>query len=192
MRCVLLTLPLLALAAMTGGHLSAQTADAPAAAPVQTSPAVAESATHQARAISSETAAKLTASLPKIAPLKTSDARPAEPPPDLRETDKPRNAIVRLPSYIVREPKPPVFKERELLTPKGRVDLARKRFPGLRIGSLPFLSNDGIGLFMLAEEERLERMKEAADLMSLLRYGNGDPKGEIKAKVQQSFMRPGF
>src|SRR5687767_15559235 len=70
------------------------------------------------RAISQTAAAQLAAAAPKY---ESTPAKPAEPLPDLRETDKPRNTIIRLPSYLVQEDKAPVLKERELLTPKERV-----------------------------------------------------------------------
>jgi hypothetical protein len=98
-------------------------------------------------------------------------------PVDRRESDRPRNTIVRLPKnllppesitasaaadnhgqppegvvrlprYDVRERRLPKFKERELLTPTARVDLHLKRHPGLRIGNL-FGLNRGIARAMI-------------------------------------------
>jgi hypothetical protein len=142
-------------------------------------------------------AAKLSASAPKFSSAKTPTS-PTKQLPDLRDIDKPRNRIIRLPremveprvvprtplegsaevlqmaAYIVREDKVPDFKERELLTPQGKLDLALKRRPGLRIGWLPFLSNAGVALAMLEEDFALERKKEMQDLLGLYRYS--DPK----------------
>lgn len=201
MRCAPLTPPLLALAVVTGGHVSAQTASPPsaeaAARPAVEAAALAApnpdaASPAKVRAVSPSTAAKLAASVPKFTVPTPAPEGSAAPPPPAPETDKPRNTIIRLPSYIVREPRPPVFKPREIISPQGRTDLVFKKYPGLRFGSLPLFSNVGVGLMMLEEENRLERMKEMQDLMGLLRHGNLDPKGEVKAKMDQSFMRPSF
>ena len=147
-----------------------------------------------ARAISSETATKLAGVAPKFAsvaakPAATDSAAKTTEPPDLRDIDKPRNTIVRLPNYTVREEKPPVIKERDVLTPKGRLEAGYKKHPGLHLGSFGIFSNDGVAMAMEAEDERLERKSEFEDLASLLRFT--DPAGHATAKheVQQAFMR---
>jgi hypothetical protein len=91
-----------------------------------------------------------------------------------------------MPSYIVQEPRAPAFKPRELLTPRGKIELAYKRHPGLWFGSLPFFSNAGIGLSMLEEEFRLERRQEMLDLLSLLPT---NAQKELKPAAQQTFLR---
>lgn len=134
----------------------------------------------RSRAMSPETAAHLAERLPKFTPPPS--APPSKPPtdssspifvdsskaaassPDLREIDKPRNTIIRLPNYVVQEEKPSAFKERNLLTPKGKLALAYKRYPGLKFGSLPFLSNDGVALGMLEDDFDRERAAEMRDL----------------------------
>ena len=122
-------------------------------------------APERSRSTSPETSAKLNSGLPKFSPSAAAKARAEEASPDLRETDAPRNAIIRLPQFDVREDQPPQFKERELLTPEGRVELALKRHPGLKFGPLAFL-NVRRGLEMLEEENSLERRREIADLLS--------------------------
>ena len=87
----------------------------------------------------------------------------------IKETEeKPKNGIVRLPAYLVREPKMPALSEAQVLTPRGRVDLAYKAFPELRVGNLWIFRNDAIANAMLEEELMTERAREIADLMSLL------------------------
>lgn len=142
--------------------------------------------------------AHLTASLPKFdaalpksetAALKSEPAAAAAPtdvPADWREIDKPRNTIVRLPEYIVQEQIPPVMKERTIETPKARLDRALKRNPGLRFGSFWIFRNDGIALTMQEEEERLERMKETHDLLTLLPVSE---QKQMKPIVDRMFMR---
>ena len=114
-----------------------------------------------ARVVSAETAARISTALPKFSPPKP-EQKP-EDLPDLREIDKPRNGIIRLPEHIVRESKMPELKYSDLLTRTGKLDLLYKRHPGLRIGN-----NSKPAAFMLAEEERLERIAEANDLTGLM------------------------
>jgi len=119
-------------------------------------------------AISATTSARLTATLPKFSPRSAAGSSENAQSTDLRETDRPRNAIIRLPRYEVLEKKLPIFRERELLTDKGRVDLAFKRHPGLKFGPLAFL-NAGPGLQMLEEEQQAERNAEMAELIEFQR-----------------------
>jgi hypothetical protein len=74
---------------------------------------------------SSELTDALTSDMPKYAP----PPKPTEP--EASATDKPKNGVVRLPQYVVREPKSPVFTERESMTKQGLNDLAMKRYLGL-------------------------------------------------------------
>ncbi len=153
-------------------------------------------APERTRPLSAATAARLAEKMPKFAPPATApaptspllaDANSTPPAPDLRELDRPRNTIIRLPNYVVQEEKPPAFKARHLLTVKGRLDLAFKRHPGLNFGSLSSLLNEGVALAMLEEDFRLERQAEAQNLLSLVT----DPTGRSKAatEVQETFRR---
>ena len=146
-----------------------------------------DAAPARSRAISSTMAAQLAAAAPKFDPAAA--AKPAEPAPDLRETDRPRNTIVRLPRYVVQEEKPPVFKERELLTPKARIKLAMAKHPGLHFGSFWIFSNEGIALAMLAEEERLEQKREFEDLAAMTRFSDPATHATVKREVERAFMR---
>jgi hypothetical protein len=139
-------------------------------------------------------AARLAERMPKFTPPKpgepvtspvVTDAKAAEPDP--AATDRPRNTIVRLPNYVVQEEKPEAFKERNLLTGWGRLQLAYKRHPGLHIGSLPILSNDGIGLFMLEEEDRLERKAEMEELVTVIT--TPAERAKAKAALHDTFIR---
>ena len=47
---------------------------------------------------------------------------------DLRDTDKPKNGIVRLEKYVVREERPPIFTERQINTKKGLTSIAMRRY----------------------------------------------------------------
>lgn len=133
--------------------------------------------TSVAHQISSDATARLSAATPRfVAPANGADAAAAASV-DLRDIDKPRNQIIRLPDYIVDEKKFPALKERDVLTFKGRRELAFKRRPGLKFLSLPIplLNNLGIALFMLEEDFAAERRREEADLWGL--YNISDTPG---------------
>jgi hypothetical protein len=122
------------------------------------------------RVLSPDTAAKLSAATPKyVAPVVvvpgTADA--TDTSPVLREIDKPRNQIIRLPRFIVEEQKLHIPKEElQVLTPKGRIEYAFKQRPGLRLVPFAFL-NAGIAVQMLEEDLALQRRVKEADLWSL-------------------------
>lgn len=124
------------------------------------------------RPFSADTAAKLTAAVPKFeAPAAA--ATPGGPgvaeSPLAHELDKPRNQIIRLPQYVVGEPKVHLpSREMEVLTPKGRVEYALDRRPGLRFGPLAWL-NGPIALAMLDDDLAAERRHQEAELWSLYR-----------------------
>ena len=108
-------------------------------------------------------------SLPKFVPTEArTPAADASATTEAPEIDRPRNAIIRLPQYDVRDDQAPEFRERELLTDQGRIDLALKRHPGLKIGPLAFL-NIRRGLEMLEEEQAVERRKEMNELLAFQR-----------------------
>ncbi len=170
--------------------------------------------------VSSETSAKIGANLPKFSPPKTSLSLAGRTDlPDLRDIDKPRNTIIRLPkqiveeklmprsppdssnesygeaialpAYLVREAKVPNFKERELLTPYGKLQEAYRRHPGLKFNPLFFLgSNAGVAMSMLEEEYRLERMVEMKDLASL--YTDSKKSADAKKLTNEAFSRTDF
>ncbi len=164
---------------------------AAAAEPAVLLPPVAPSplpATKAVRRISPETAARLAAGNPQFTPPPAPAAASADPI-DLREVDRPRNQIIRLPNYVVEAPKIPELKERHILTPRTKIDLVFKRNPGLRIGNL-FGLNGGVAAAMLADEERLERMREFNDLVSLLNFSEQPTSPELRQTLETTFMRP--
>jgi hypothetical protein len=75
---------------------------------------------------SAELTDALTSAMPKYAPPAATP-----PEPEVSDADKPKNGVIRLPQYVVREAKPPVFTERESMTKQGLNDLAMKRYLGL-------------------------------------------------------------
>ncbi|MDO8544785.1 MAG: hypothetical protein Q7S40_30445 [Opitutaceae bacterium] len=166
---------------------SALAEDAPPVLKQNSTPSTSGPAVQKARrsrAVSPEVTAQLTAASPKFDPA--ASAKPTELGPDLREIDRPRNTIIRLPDYVVQEEKPVVLKERQVETPRSRLELALKKNPGLRLGSFWIFRNDGIALAMHEEEERLVRMKETNELLTLLPAAE---QKQLKPLVDQSFMR---
>jgi hypothetical protein len=125
-------------------------------------------APRRARAISPEVAAQLAASAPKYTPAPPEpEPKPEETMVDMREVDKPRNGIIRLPKYIVQEPQPPVFTERSVNTKKGLTAIAMGRYMSeadraLNRFTLPLFgtSRESRALAMYAEDERLKNMAE--------------------------------
>lgn len=123
------------------------------------------------RAISAETAAKLAALAPKFEPgpaPSLSDALDLDNVEAGRPSLPGRPAIVRLPSYIVTEPKIKLPSEHAMLTPRGRLELALRRNPGLRLGELGPLNNNFWANALLDEDRAKERTAEVNDLFALL------------------------
>lgn len=145
----------------------------------------------KSRAVSAETSAKIGAGMPKFSPPKPAEAAApaAAPVAEAKEADKPRNTIIRLPRHVVQDRRDPVIKDREILTPKGKLELALKRYPGLRFGSLPFLSNNGIAMLLLEEDLRLERKTEMEDLVELYHYSDPKKGAAMKTEVYRAFTR---
>lgn len=144
------------------------------------------------KTVSPETAAKFTAAVPKFVPKpvpETAAAPAPEPLPDLRETDKPKNTIIRLPPYMVSEKKVvKVPTELEVQSPSMRRDVALRRYPGLKIGNF-FGLNERWAYAMMAEEERLVKKREYEDMVSLTRFGDPAEHKEVKQQVESAFQR---
>jgi hypothetical protein len=158
---------LFALALACAGR--AQTSPTPAADPAVSpvvDPAKAASspdtpaAPKHERVMSNAVAATLADGMPKYnPPPKAPEPKPEEEQADLRETDKPRNRIIRLPKYVVKEPKPPVFSDRQLQGKSGMTELGLKANPGLHVGNFGGL-NRPTALLMYEEQERLKNMAD--------------------------------
>lgn len=197
-------------AAVASPEPSAATAPAvpatPAANPIVTAPGSSTATTsvrpetpRRRRAISPEVAAQLSAASPKFTPAPPKPApKPEEEEEDLRETDKPRNGIIRLPKYVVREPAPAVLNERAVNTKKGLADIAMKRYmtegyKALNAFSLPLFGTSQTAMAMAMYEED-ERLKNMSDLNESARMVSSTDKASglyVKRQVDQAFMRQG-
>ncbi len=169
----------------------------PAPPPAAESPVAAPASP---RAVSPAMADTLKAALPKSAFVKPAEKTSAEPAPDLRDIDKPRNEIVRLPKYVVREPRPPVFTDRELLGDRAFGEkLARRYYSEWYLAfnklarwtplALFLPSPGGSALARFYEEERLRKMGEFADLTNMVMRSDPIAGARVKDLTQEMFMR---
>jgi hypothetical protein len=178
-----------------------QTGVTPATSPVL-APAPAEKAPppgapKRVRPISSEAAAALAAVTPKYTPPPPKpEPKPEEEQPDLRDVDKPKNTIVRLPKVIVQEPKPPIFTERSISTEKGLKDIAMRRYMSeadraMNRFTLPLFgtSMEARAMAMYAEDERLKNMAELRD--AAIDTARTDPAAGdyIRKEGQKTYLR---
>lgn len=157
----------------------------------------AKEAPKRGRVVSEGVAAALAAGMPKYSPPKPDAVVNEEDLPDMRDIDKPRNQIIRLPDYVVREKRPPVFRERDINTTKGLAALAKHRYfsetaQALNRFTIPLFGQgqEAYASMMLAEQERLDNMASlkstAADLKTLSEEGQGDA---INREVNRAYIR---
>jgi hypothetical protein len=159
--------------------------------------ASATDAPRRERAISSGVAAALAATMPKYTPPPPKPPPvPEEDLPDLRDIDKPKNTIVRLPKYVVRGAKPPIFTERTINTKQGLANIAMRRYlteadRALNRFTLPLfgVSNEARAMAMYEEDERLKNMADVADQTNMVMKADPAAGGQLKADAQKTFMR---
>ncbi len=151
------------------------------------------------RAISPEAAAALAAVTPKYSPP---PATPASAPKadgeevDMRDIDKPKNTIVRLPKVIVIEKKPAILSERAITTDKGLADIAVRRYisemdRAMNRFPIPFIgaSMEARALAMYAEDERLKNMSDLRE--NAVDAAKADPAAGayILRETNQTYLR---
>jgi hypothetical protein len=149
------------------------------------------------RVISPEIAAQLQAATPKYTPPPPERERKSEQElVDLREIDRPRNQIIRLPDYIVREPRPPVLNERDVHTQKGLTDIAVRRYisetdRAMNRFTLPLFgtSAEKRALAMYEEDERLRNMADLADNAAMVSTSDRAAGTYIKREAQKTYLR---
>lgn len=205
------------IAATLAGALSSTTTSAqsatPPGQPAILAPAPAEKpapppAPKRTRVISPEVAAALAAATPKYTPPPPKPAAPPTPEeeqPDLRDIDKPKNTIVRLPKFMVRETRPPVFTERQISTAKGITDIAMRRYlseadRAMNRYGIPLLSPLGTAsgsatehraLALYAEDERLKNMSDLRDAGVNASKVDTAAGAYILKESQNTYMRTG-
>jgi hypothetical protein len=122
--------------------------------------------------------------------------KPAEADVDLREIDKPRNGIIRLPKYVVEGQRPPIFNDRNLYSKEMLRRLAYQRYMSSFskdfLNRYHFLGNGDIAYAMMQyeAEERKRNMAEMDDKVSLYRAtGDTTEADQLKDDTQRTFMR---
>lgn len=165
-------------------------------------PPPAPTAPKPGRAVSEEVAASISAGMPKYnPPPKAPEPKPEEEQPDLRETDKPKNKIIRLPAHIVREQRSPVLRERDVNTKAGLAALAERRYltdvdRALNrwniLGTRSTAGGNSTSARALAsyeEDERLKNMAELNDDAALVSASDKAAGLYIKREVQKTYTR---
>jgi hypothetical protein len=139
---------------------------------------------------SSELSAMLAARMPAYTPP------PPPPPPepegeavDLRDVDKPKNRIIRLPKYVVHAEKPPIFREKDIYTQDGINRLAMLRYSGLGIVPGSQL-NRGIAGEMYREQDRLNAMSALEDSAAAMQRGGDKEEAKfIRAASRSTYQQ---
>jgi hypothetical protein len=141
-----------------------------------------------ARTVSPGIAAALADGMPRYSPPTPAPVQAAAPQEE-SEADKPKNSIPRLPAYVVRDSRPPMFRNSELLTAKGAVDLSFKNHPGLAIGNI-FGLNDAVARDMFYDDERLTNMADMSDTAHAMARGGDNAEAQyILQETQDTYMR---
>ncbi len=144
------------------------------------------------RAISPGVANILASTMPKFNP----DLPKPEGVLNLARNEEPRNDIVRLPEYIVRERRPPVLTERKIYTKEALRELAFRRYipefdRALNRFTLPLfgISAQARAMQMYEEDERLRNMMDMADTARIVSLTDGEAGLYVKKVAEQTYMR---
>ena len=200
---VLIGLALGAFALQAQAQNSLGQAAAPGANPIVTEPSNesalsphAARSPRKSRVISPEIAAQLSAATPKfIPPPPKAETPPEDDQTDLRDVDKPKNGIIRLPKYVVTQPRPPVLSERAVYTKTGLADLAMKRYltEGYRAMNrytLPLFGTaaDARAMQMYEEDERLKNIWSLNEDARMVSSSDKAAGLYVKRQVQETYM----
>jgi hypothetical protein len=116
----------------------------------------------------------LTRDLPPVTEAPAEDIAPTPPAED--DSDR-----LSLDPYHVTEERLPAFKEREILTPKGKLSLARRRYPGTTPGS---------ALMLLEADFDKERRQELSDLNRLLEINRSELSPATQRLIRDTRIPP--
>jgi hypothetical protein len=147
------------------------------------------------RSVSAGVAAALSAGAPRYSPP-TPAPSPTPEVADIKDVDKPKNGIVRLPKYVVNESRPPIFRDRDLFTGDALLDLAMKRHAGLYFGNIFGLNAENKpgspGYQMMVDDERKDNMDDLFDTAHAMAQGGDFAEGSyILQQSQSTYMREG-
>jgi len=142
------------------------------------------------RSVSPDIAAALSSGLPKYTPPTPEPTPvPASQQVDMRDIDKPKNEIKRLPSYVVHEKRPPVFRDTDLFNANGLLDLSFKSHSGLVFGNLLGL-NSYAAKNMYLDAQRQANMNDLADTARAMAVGGDSAEGSyIMKESQDTYLR---
>jgi hypothetical protein len=120
--------------------------------------------------------------------------QPQAADPEVRMTDSgdvavERDGVLNLPSVTVQARALPSGAAYDFLTPKGRLDLAMKRHPGLRIGNL-FGMNHGIALALLQEEVDAAKRDALKATVENVSQADGPTARELNRLLRDAVARP--
>jgi hypothetical protein len=134
--------------------------------------------------------------MPKYNPQPKPAPKPAEELADLRETDKPRNQIIRLPEVMVREPKNPILTERAVNTKESLTALAERRYisdsdQALNRFRIPLFgtSNQARAMAMYEADERLRNIADLNDAAAMASTTDKAAGEYIKRESQKTYLR---
>ncbi len=147
------------------------------------------------RSVSPGVAAALSMGAPRYSPP-TPAPSPTPEVEDMKDVDKPKNGIIRLPKYVVHESRPPIFRNRDLFTADGMLDLTLKRHGGLMFGNILGLNSlnkpGSPGYQMMVDDERKDNMDDLRDTAHAMAQGGDFAEGSyILQQSQSTYMRGG-
>lgn len=97
--------------------------------------------------------------------------------------------VLYLPKVTVRKDRLSTPSDFEFLTPKGRMELAFKKYPGVRIGNILGL-NDGYAAAMQAEDREVARKESVKETVERTRTDNGPESRRIDQLLKAALARP--
>lgn len=108
--------------------------------------------------------------------------------------------VLYLPKVTVRKDRLSTPSDFAFLTPKGRMELAFKTFPGLRIGNvfgqnkgkeqIPVRADNGYAITMQAEEREVQRKQSMTETVERTRTDNGPESRRIDKLLKGALARP--
>jgi hypothetical protein len=99
------------------------------------------------------------------------------------------DGVLYLPKVTVRKDRLSTPSDFEFLTPKGRMELAFKKYPGVRIGNILGL-NDGYAAAMQVEDREVARKESVKETVERTRTDNGPESRRIDQLLKAALARP--
>lgn len=124
--------------------------------------------------------------LPKFEP--PTAVTPTEPRSD-ESSDESTDGILRLPKMTVRAAAPVAPPEFAWLSPKGRLALAIKSNPGIRVGNI-FGLNNGIAMAMQTEQREVQKKAVLTDSVQRTKSDDSPESRKIDRLLKAALQRP--